>query len=451
MIHRRTLPVRRWLALSLVSLFIVPILSMVLIGFFIFQIQGNGRPSSASETVAATIRAHPDQWDDPAWQQSLLTDPEIDSVDVVLMRAGKVIFRSSEHPIGANATRRVEQITIAGTDPVQTALVYSSILEGPPQELRQWFVPVIQVGVVLTTLFGIALFLRRSIVDPLTAASEAARRIAAGEMDIELPSSRVREISELNNAFEAMSASLQSSLSRQADMEQERRLFISAIAHDLRTPLFSLRGSLEGLEKGIADTPEKQARYVAIAQAKADALERLIADLFAFTRMEYLEESPDRESIDLDGLLRKLADGARPRADNAGIHLIQSESRENMTIQGDVHLLTRAVENLLDNAFRYTPEGGTVRLSWARSGTDVRVIVADSGPGLADTDLPHLFEALYRGESSRNRKTGGAGLGLTVARRIVEAHGGTLTAANGPTGGAVFTITFTLPRERQPM
>jgi signal transduction histidine kinase len=114
---------------------------------------------------------------------------------------------------------------------------------------------------------------------------------------------------------------------------------------------------------------------------------------------------------------------------------------------GDRHLLTRAVENLVDNALRHTPAGGEIRVSWGVEGAQFVVRVADTGPGIAAQDLPHLFTPLYRGESSRNRQTGGAGLGLAIARRILQAHGGGLTAANRATGGAVFTAT--LPVDRQ--
>ena len=107
-------------------------------------------------------------------------------------------------------------------------------------------------------------------------------------------------------------------------------------------------------------------------------------------------------------------------------------------------MLTRVVENLLDNALRHTPVGGRIRVEWGREGATLHFTVADSGPGIAGHDLPHLFTPLYRGETSRNRQTGGAGLGLAIARRILRAHGGDLTVANGPVGGAVFTATLPL-------
>jgi signal transduction histidine kinase len=102
----------------------------------------------------------------------------------------------------------------------------------------------------------------------------------------------------------------------------------------------------------------------------------------------------------------------------------------------------RAVENLVDNALRHTPVGGEIRVSWGAEGTQLVVWVADTGPGITAQDLPHLFTPLYRGESSRNRQAGGTGLGLAIARRILQAHGGDLTAANRTTGGAVFRMTL---------
>ncbi|MDQ3493727.1 MAG: HAMP domain-containing histidine kinase [Chloroflexota bacterium] len=254
----------------------------------------------------------------------------------------------------------------------------------------------------------------------------------------------MREVADLNASFAAMSAELRSSLHHQAAMEQERRLFIGAIVHDLRTPLFSLRGYLEGLEKGLADTPAKRAAYVATAQEKAAALERLISDLFDYTRLEYLDQAPDRQTLDLGALLRRLVAGLQPQADAKRLTLTLDAPSQPCPVEADDHLLTRAVENLLDNALRYTPSGGSVRVTCHGTPETATFSVRDTGPGIPPRDLPHLFTPLYRGESSRNRQTGGAGLGLTIARRILVAHGGNLTAANAPTGGAVFT--GTLPR-----
>jgi signal transduction histidine kinase len=307
---------------------------------------------------------------------------------------------------------------------------------------RYWLFPVTGFSTLLLTLAGIGWVLGRAINAPLAATGRAARQVAAGDLDVTLPSSRVREVAEVNTAFESMSAELRATLQRQNELEQERRLFIGAIVHDLRTPLFALRGYLEGFEQGLAETPEKRARYIAVAREKAGALERLIADLFDYTRLEYLDQAPNREPLDLAALLRRLVDGLQPQAEAKGVQLTFVTPEGSCRVDGDSHLLTRAVENLLDNALRHTPSGGVVRVACQSSPAGARFSVSDSGPGIPPADLPHLFTPLFRGETSRNRRTGGAGLGLTIARRILQAHHGDLSAANGAEGGAVFTGTL---------
>nr|MDQ6909111.1 HAMP domain-containing histidine kinase [Chloroflexota bacterium] len=203
--------------------------------------------------------------------------------------------------------------------------------------------------------------------------------------------------------------------------------------------LFTLRGSLVGLEQGLATSPEKAARYVAVCRQKADQLDRLVDDLFSYTKAEYLEQTLRRERLELGPLLTRVVEGMQPRARARGVAIVLNGAEADPAIAGDAHLIERAMENLLDNALRHTPAGGTITIRRETSADRVAFTVADTGPGIAARDLPHLFEPLYRGEASRNRETGGAGLGLAIARRILRAHGGDLTAANGPAGGAEFT------------
>jgi signal transduction histidine kinase len=283
---------------------------------------------------------------------------------------------------------------------------------------------VVEVLAVTLALLFIRWQMGRYVVTPLEAMSAAARRIAEGNLDFALPESQVREVADVRAAFETMGAGLRESLKRQAELEEERRFFIGAIAHDLRTPLFALRGYLEGLDQGLAASPEKAATYVAVCRQKADQLDRLVADLVAYTRAEYLEQTRQPEPLEVGALLHRAIEGARARAGAKGITLELDGAHEACLAVGDAHLLERAVENLLDNALRYTPAGGRIVVGWQQERTRVVFTVADTGPGIAPGDLPHLFDPLYRGEASRNRQTGGAGLGLAIARRALRADGG---------------------------
>lgn len=150
--------------------------------------------------------------------------------------------------------------------------------------------------------------------------------------------------------------------------------------------------------------------------------------------------------LDLSSLMRSILVGLEPVATAKGITLMLRGPSKPVIVMGDEHLLTRAIENLVDNAVRYTPDGGMVTVTISRRPTSYQFAVADTGPGIPGD---RLFTPLYRREDSRNRRTGGAGLRLTIARRILIAHGGSLTAANAKDGGALFTGTLPLPQNPQ--
>jgi signal transduction histidine kinase len=474
--RERTLSLRLWLTLAVAA--------VIGTGFCVqFSLTA---PVSIWEQQAADTRlasarqiigTDGSRWHDPTWQRHADSSLAALRMDVALFSAqsGQAIYVSpgalqflaagSQYTSGVTVNRAPAE---AQADTAVQLVFHRIVIPNPAHPATQPPVGVILLwdmaqpsgallgflwGAVELGTFALALavvvwLIGQPVLRPLAAMSQAAEDIAGGDLDVHLSPSPVREIAEVASALEGMSTSLRDSLARQDALEQERRLFVGAIAHDLRTPLFMLRGHLKGLERGVATTPEKIAHYVAICQTQADVLERLISDLFAYTRLEHLELEPDRQPLELAALLRQTVEAATPLAAAKDITLTTDLAADRGSIVGDSHLLMRAVENLLDNALRHTPEGGEIRVGMA--GKDGRLVftVADSGPGLAAHDLPHLFTPLYRGEASRSQQTGGAGLGLAIARRILEAHGGSLAAANRAEGGAIFT--GVLPAARRP-
>lgn len=300
---------------------------------------------------------------------------------------------------------------------------------------------VAPVAVQLSVPILVGIFAGWAVLKPLRAMSAAARKVGKHDLEFSLPSSRVRELNEALAAFTAMGDELRAALARQEELEQERQFYINAIAHDLNSPIFALRGYLEGLEAGIAATPERARRYLQVCQAKVSELEHLTADLTAYAQIERLEQTMCYDTFDLGALARDVVDGARPQAEAKQLALTLEERPPARPCVGDQRLLQRAITNVLENAVRYTPAGGAIRVVWNADGDQWRFTVSDSGPGIAPEDLPHLFAPFYRGDASRNRATGGAGLGLAIARRILRAHGGDLVVTNGPEGGAAFTGT----------
>jgi signal transduction histidine kinase len=434
----RSVPLRRWLVLALAALIFLPIIAgFTAAGIVHFQ------PDDREIEAEILLDDGAQRWNDPAWQARTTAELAEHGIDFVLYEDGVEIYRSTANPqAGNDFPGGVRQVTIdrAGG---QMALIYGDeCCEFGGSSDDEWIVPVVALGTLALTFIGMAIFFGRSVVKPLAATSAAAGEIAGGNLKISLPGSRVREVSELNAAFEGMASALSDSLAHEAALQQERRLFVGAVAHDLRTPLFSLRGSLEAIQTGIADTEEKRAHYLATAQEKADALDRLVSDLFDFTRLEFLDQEPKREVLEIGPLAQRTVDAFRPRAEEKQISLTFSDRTAGRTIPGDAHLLTRAIDNLVDNAIRFTPEGGAAQVECLRDDMGVIISVSDNGPGIPLDDLPHIFEPLYRGESSRNRRTGGAGLGLTIARNVFLAHGGDLKARNGSPSGAIFIATL---------
>jgi signal transduction histidine kinase len=297
----------------------------------------------------------------------------------------------------------------------------------------------IALGVGLAALAAalavVVVLLRRWVLQPLARLAADAERVAGGELDVEPLPTRAREVAQVGEALHGMAGGLRDALGSSAAAERERRFMVTAIAHDLRTPLFTLRGSLEALERGIGD-----GRYLDRAQDKAAHLDRLISDLFAFSRWEYAPDAIAFEDVDVGALARRAAETVEPVAAARGCALDVRGPEPGLIVRGDADALLRVLTNLLDNATRHA--SGRVVLGVHRENGTIRLEVADDGPGFAPDDLPHVFEPLFRSDRARATATGGTGLGLAIARRLARAHGGDVEAANDPAGGARTAVTL---------
>jgi signal transduction histidine kinase len=291
------------------------------------------------------------------------------------------------------------------------------------------------LAALAAALAAIVVLLRRWVLQPLARLAADAERIAGGELDVAPLPTRAREVAQVGDALHGMAGGLRDALRTSAAAERERRFMVTAIAHDLRTPLFTLRGSLEALERGVGD-----ARYLDRAQDKAAHLDRLVSDLFTFSRLEYACDAIAFEEVDVAALARRAAQGVEPLATARGCALEVRGMQGGLAVQGDADALLRVLTNLLDNALRHGR--GRVVPGAQRDHRAIRVEVADDGPGFAPADLPHVFEPLFRSDRARAATTGGTGLGLAIARRLARAHGGDVQAANDPGGGARATLTL---------
>ena len=314
--------------------------------------------------------------------------------------------------------------------PVETGQLFGTLFIPHQAVAPRIAAALVAAAVALAVALALAVsLLQRWVLKPLAVLSADADRIAGGELEVAPVQTRASEVAQVAEALHGMAGALGSALGAEAAAERDRRFLVSAIAHDLRTPLFTLRGSLEAIERGIGNGDA-----LARAQRKADHLDRLVGDLFAFSRAEYARDAHAREELDLAEIAHRAAETVEPGA-------IRLDVVGDARVEGDPVALQRVLTNLLDNAIRHAR--GEVRVAISPG----RVVVSDDGPGFAPEDLPHVFEPLYRGDKARGG--GGAGLGLAIARRLVRAQGGDVDAGNGPDGGA--RVTVTLPcRSRSP-
>jgi signal transduction histidine kinase len=284
------------------------------------------------------------------------------------------------------------------------------------------------VALVLLALVLVAGFilLRRWVVRPLGRLSADAEAIAGGGLEFAPVTSRAREIAEVGAALHGMADGLRSALGERAAAEEQRRFLVTAIAHDLRTPLFTLRGSLEAIEHGIGDGD-----HLRRAQDKAKLLDGLVSDLFVYSRLEYAGPDLQRQTLDAGALAREAAQAVDDR-------IVVTAPAGALTIEGDHRALLRVLINLLDNAVRHA-NARVDLVVWAEQDSVVWE-VTDDGAGVDPDDLPHLFEPLFRADRTRNSATGGAGLGLAIVERLTTAQGAVVHAENLPSGGARFTV-----------
>ncbi len=298
---------------------------------------------------------------------------------------------------------------------------------------RVWWPLLTTAGLILAVTALVSLALAGAIARPIEHLTAGAEAMAAGDLAQHVTPGGPDEVRRLGESFNRMAERVRDMLARQRD-------FTAYAAHELRSPLTGLRLRLEMLQK-YPDDPVLAGRYTDQMGREIQHLQRLVDHLLALTAADEADAAP-RVALDLAPLLYDLADEMGPLVREAGLRLDVDVPDHLPAVQANAEQLGIAVHNLLDNAVKYTPAGGAVRLSARESGGKVAISVADTGVGIPAEALPHIFQRFYRVDKARSRRQGGAGLGLSLVQRIVEAHGGAVTVASQPNAGSTFTITL---------
>jgi two-component system sensor histidine kinase BaeS len=323
-------------------------------------------------------------------------------------------------PVEVGALGKV--VVIIGTD--------LELMPWPPVAARLLW--GLGLGVLLAAVA--AGWLSRFLGRRLEGLSAASRRLAGGDLAARAPVEGKDEIAEVAVAFNEMAGELEEARRRERD-------FLVSVGHDLRTPLTTIAGYAEALHEGKVGE-EDLARVGGVMHRESGRLSRLLEDLMLLSRLEAGEFTLRAEAVNLTGHLRGTLEAYRGRAEAAGVAL-DSDLGEVPVVLVDPDRIDQVVGNLVENALRYTPAGGTVRLGLGREGDRVRLSVADTGPGIEAGDLPHIFERLYVAQHYRPARPEGSGLGLAIVHELVEAMGGAVEVLSAPGQGT--TISALVP------
>jgi signal transduction histidine kinase len=303
--------------------------------------------------------------------------------------------------------------------------------------------------ILLVYAAGIAMvlgyFLSSALTQRIRSLEQAAERMKQGQLEARVAVRGNDELAALGNTFNQTAARLQEAAQRQRELETLRREFVAWAGHDLQTPLASVRAIIEALADGVVEEPATVQRYLRTAQRDIENLSLLIDDLFQMAQLDAGGLRLEREQASLSDLISDTLESFSELAGRQGVALSGEVQAGVDPVFMDVPRVGRVLNNLIGNALRHTPPGGSVTVRALSVSSGVRVEVQDSGEGIPAEDLPNIFDRFYRGEKSRSRATGGAGLGLAIAKGIVEAHAGQVGVESDLGQGTCFY--FTLPRQ----
>jgi signal transduction histidine kinase len=331
--------------------------------------------------------------------------------------------------LAALASAAIGLVIVVGGVLIVGGQVFTDLMmaQGDSAELAQQMWDHSVPGVVLAAVvvaaiasLGLAFLMAGMLARPLHQVGAAARRIADGDYAARVPRDGPEEIASLADSFNQMATSLE-------EQERMRRDFIANAAHELRTPLTNLQGYLEALRDGVIVAD--RATYESLHE-EADRLVRLSRSLDALAEGDAATSPPEIGPIDLAAAVRSAVDLASPAIERAGLSVTVA-APASLPARANGDHLAQVLANLLSNAVRYTPRGGSVTLTAARRPADLLVTVANTSETIPPEDLDKVYERFYRVEKSRDRARGGAGIGLAIVKQLVEAAGGRVGAASG--------------------
>ncbi|WP_298200125.1 ATP-binding protein [Desulfosporosinus sp.] len=301
------------------------------------------------------------------------------------------------------------------------------------------------IGIVLATVLSI--FVSRKMIRPLVRMEETARHIAEGEFGKQIQVASDDEVGRLSRSFNRMSTQLREKIEAIERLDSLRQELLSDVSHELRTPLTIIQGFSEAVLDGLVKSKEQEHLYLSNIIDESERLRRLVDDLLDLKGMEAAKTFDEMEYVVLNKLALITVERLKHMANSKEIKLTLTVPEQNITVWGNIDRLKQVLTNLLDNAIKHSEAGGSVRVELGIKNKYTFISVRNSGPGIPWEELENIWERFYKVDKSRSRRGTGTGLGLSIVKKIVEMHGGKVSASSEPGQGAVFT--FYLPLAEQ--
>lgn len=350
------------------------------------------------------------------------------------------IFIGGENPF------LIKQIDFFMTDTSQGSMFIVTKLGQVLPEVERLVKEIVLATLLILGATGIILvgWIYQSIVKPLNQLHEAMHNISEGNLDFTLETTSHNEIGELCSDFETMRKRLKETAEEKLQYDKDNKELISNISHDLKTPITAIKGYVEGIMDGVADTPEKLNKYIRTIYNKANDMSHLIEELTFYSKIDTNRIPYTFSKINIDQYFRDCVEELKLDLEEKNIELTYfNYIEEDIVIIADAEQLKKVVNNIIGNSVKYIDKKkGIINIRIKDAGDFVQVEIEDNGKGIAIKDLPYIFDRFYRTDASRNSLQGGSGIGLSIVKKIIEDHGGRIWATSKETTGTVMCFVF---------
>lgn len=350
---------------------------------------------------------------------------------VMIILVPLLLFAATLYGFSQSQARHLEQQSESGDAVYDIAITESNNSQARIQLMTKdlFFSAFI---ILIFTALAVGLWIYRSIATPLVKLKKATQNIKEGNLDFVLEVEGSDEFSELCQDFEEMRRRLKESTEEKILMDKENKELISNISHDLKTPITAVKGYVEGIMDGVADTPEKMDRYVRTIYNKTNEMDHLINELTFYSKIDTNRIPYTFSKLNVEDYFSDCAEEVSLELETRGIELVYANYVEdNVLVIADGEQIRRVIHNIIGNAIKYMDKArGIIQIRIKDVGDFIQVEVEDNGKGIASKDLTYIFDRFYRTDVSRNSSKGGSGIGLSIVKKILEDHGGKVWATS---------------------